>query len=79
MSWIYGFVGGRKMFIGIAGCVLLTVGALQVDVFPFAQWGQWVVTLLIGTKVTAAYEDGQKHRASPGHWKQPDEPQIPED
>lgn len=78
---LFDFCGGRKMFIAFLGCVLLTWGAFQVDTYPFAQWGQWIVTLLIGTKIASAYEDGVKHRASPGHWQQPGsqptEPQIP--
>ncbi len=88
MKPFFVWCGGRKMFIAMGGCVLLIAGALFTvwlgEPFPFGRWGQLIVALLLGVKMTAAYEDGQKHRALPGHWNgtpppTPDEPQIPED
>ena len=69
MKPFFRWFGGRKIAIGLVGCALLTWGASQVDPFPFGQYGQWIVALLLGVAGTAAYEDGQKHRASPGHWR----------
>ena len=67
MKRVYGFLGGRKMFMAMGGCSLLTAGALFVvwlgDPFPFGQWLQGVTALVLGMKFSTALEDSAKHKA----------------
>ncbi len=64
MEKVYRFFGGRKMFLGFFGIVVLSLGVWKIPGATYDTWAMYVATILGVAKGTMAWEDRGKHMST---------------